>query len=39
MSKVSVHLRAMEPEDLDYIYNLENDTEIWSMGVTNVPYR
>jgi diamine N-acetyltransferase len=33
-----VHLRAMEPEDLDALYTIENDTSIWALGLTNVPY-
>lgn len=33
-----VNLRAMEPEDLDVLYKIENDTSLWGVGVTNVPY-
>ncbi len=33
-----VHLRAMEPEDLDLLYRIENDPSLWAVGVTNVPY-
>ena len=33
-----VRLRAMEPEDIEYLYYMENDTSIWNVGVTNVPY-
>lgn len=33
-----VRLRAMEPEDLDFIYGIENDAEVWDVGSTNVPY-
>lgn len=33
-----VRLRAMEPEDLDFLYGIENDDRIWNVGVTNVPY-
>ncbi len=33
-----VRLRAMEPEDLDVLYTIENDTSIWKLGLTNVPY-
>lgn len=33
-----VRLRAMEPEDLDLLYSVENDTEVWSVGNTSVPY-
>lgn len=31
-------LRALEPEDLDMLYRVENDTAIWDVGPTNVPY-
>lgn len=33
-----VRLRAMEPEDLDFLYAMENDKEVWDVGCTNVPY-
>lgn len=33
-----VFLRAMEPEDLDLLYRIENDEELWCVGSTNVPY-
>lgn len=33
-----VRLRAMEPEDLDLIYAMENDEDQWPAGRTNVPY-
>ena len=33
-----VSLRAMEPEDLDLLYRIENDIELWNVGNTNVPY-
>ena len=33
-----VYLRAMEPEDLDFLYKIENDNDVWDIGVTNVPY-
>lgn len=33
-----VTLRAMEPEDLEMLYRIENDMELWGMGCTNVPY-
>lgn len=31
-------LRALEPEDLDYIYEVENDTTIWEASHTQTPY-
>ena len=33
-----VHLRAIEPEDLDMLYRVENDVKLWNVGITNVPY-
>ncbi len=33
-----VRLRAIEPEDLDVLYRIENDTTLWDVGATNVPY-
>lgn len=33
-----IRLRAMEPEDVDFLYAVENDVEIWDQGETNVPY-
>ena len=31
-------LRAVEPEDIDFLYNSENDTSVWRYGITLVPY-
>ena len=33
-----IHLRAIEPEDLDLLYRIENDVKLWNVGITNVPY-
>ena len=33
-----VRLRAIEPEDLDTLYKIENDRTLWGIGPTNVPY-
>lgn len=33
-----IRLRAIEPEDLDLLYRIENDTALWDVGTTNVPY-
>lgn len=38
MEATRVRIRALEPEDLDELYAIENDTSIWQLGVTNVPY-
>lgn len=35
---LKVRLRAMEPEDLDVLYRIENDVRLWNVGATNVPY-
>lgn len=34
----SIVLRALEPEDLDLLYHVENDQSLWRVGITNVPY-
>ena len=33
-----VTLRAIEPEDLDLLYRIENDVKLWNIGTSNVPY-
>ena len=33
-----IRLRAIEPEDLDLLYQIENDRSLWNVGATNVPY-
>ncbi len=33
-----VHIRALEPEDLELLYQIENDLDVWQVGITNVPY-
>ena len=33
-----VYLRALEPEDLSFLYTLENDTDIWEISGTLSPY-
>ena len=33
-----MRLRAIEPEDLDLLYQIENDQSLWQVGTTNVPY-
>ena len=38
MNEPIVKLRAMEPEDLDVLYQIENDASIWHVGTNNVPY-
>ncbi|MCD8317793.1 MAG: GNAT family N-acetyltransferase [Paraprevotella sp.] len=34
----NIHLRALEPEDLEWLYRLDNDERIWEYGLSNVPY-
>ena len=38
MTIPEIRLRAMEPEDLDLLYRIENDMKLWNVGATNVPY-
>jgi len=40
MNKIGpeVKLRAIEPEDLDLLYRIENDVKLWNVGTSNVPY-
>ena len=33
-----IRLRALEPEDLELMYEAENDRSLWNVGTTNVPY-
>lgn len=33
-----LYLRALEPEDLDFIYEVENDEDIWEISATQTPY-
>lgn len=38
MMEGKITLRALEPEDLDALYMIENDRSVWNVGRTNVPY-
>ena len=38
MTELTTKLRPLEPEDLDELYAIENDRDIWNVGATNVPY-
>ena len=31
-------LRALEPEDFEWLYKVENDDTLWDCGTSNVPY-
>ena len=38
MTGPEVHLRAVEPDDLELLYEWENDPEIWHLGNTLAPF-
>jgi diamine N-acetyltransferase len=38
LNKAHILLRAVEPEDLELLYKWENDTHLWAMGNTRIPY-
>jgi diamine N-acetyltransferase len=38
LSGTTVKLRALEPEDLDFLYDAENNTEVWEVSGTQAPY-
>lgn len=38
LENTTIKLRALEPEDLSFLYELENDTSIWHISNTLVPY-
>lgn len=33
-----IYLRALEPEDLEFVYAIENNEEIWEVSNTQTPY-
>lgn len=33
-----VYLRALEPDDLDFIFKIENDESLWELSHTQTPY-
>ncbi len=33
-----IYLRALEPHDLEFLYQLENNTRIWEISGTTTPY-
>ena len=33
-----IYLRALEPEDLEFVYAIENDESIWEISHTQTPY-
>ena len=34
----NIYLRALEPEDLEFIHDIENDESIWEISNTQTPY-
>ena len=34
----NIYLRALEPEDLEFIFAIENDESIWELSNTQTPY-
>ena len=38
LSGQAVYLRALEPEDLGLLYQLENDQSLWEVSNTSTPY-
>lgn len=34
----NIYLRALEPEDLEFVYQIENDESIWNVSNTQTPY-
>lgn len=38
LSGDAIYLRALEPDDLDFLYKIENDTNIWEVSETQTPY-
>ncbi len=38
LAGIQLRLRALEPEDLDFLYSIENDESLWDFGCANVPY-
>jgi len=38
LTGTTICLRALEPEDLEFVYRLENDETIWEVSNTQTPY-
>jgi len=34
----TIYLRALEPEDLEFVYHVENNEKIWEVSNTQTPY-
>lgn len=35
---ININLRALEPEDLDWLFALENDESLWHISLTHQPF-
>lgn len=33
-----IYLRALEPEDLDFLFSVENDEDFWEVSATSTPF-
>ena len=38
LSGKKIHLRALEPEDLDFLYTIENNESFWEVSSTQTPF-
>src|SRR5574344_772934 len=38
LSMKQVTLRALEPEDIDYIFRWENDSKVWEWSIAHTPF-
>lgn len=38
LASETIYLRALEPEDLEFIYQIENDLSLWEVSNTQTPY-
>ena len=38
LQKDNIHLRAPEPNDVDFLYDLENDQQLWHLSNTLAPF-
>ncbi len=38
LSGENIHLRALEPEDLEVLYQWENDEDLWNLSNTHAPF-
>ncbi|WP_223033226.1 GNAT family N-acetyltransferase [Hanstruepera marina] len=34
----NLYLRALEPEDLEFVFSIENDEDLWELSATQTPY-